>query len=240
MTQNETDRETDQIKRVLSLLARRSYICKSELRRILSSCRANSFTLEDIESLMYSVIDDRVSYIDDSDVTDPFRFCVAVQEEIRSAGYADLFQLLSVREGSTLLEITEAYNRMQSDGPHGQLCRHVGILIENEALLDIYKDLCCAQNVLLELSLRKQFGLFSITKDEKRRMVSDLVKINITSGVATKIIDGFMHENGIYISEEMNRTVAETQNEAVDEFLIPIRNNSEQNKKGRMLTNGIQ
>ena len=70
MTQNEMDREIDQIKQMISILARRKFILKSELRRILSGCRANSLTLADIESLMNSIIDDSVTHIDDTVASD--------------------------------------------------------------------------------------------------------------------------------------------------------------------------
>ena len=52
MMQNEMDREKEQIKQLIEVLARRKYIYKSELRKLLSGCRVNSFTLDDLEKLI--------------------------------------------------------------------------------------------------------------------------------------------------------------------------------------------
>lgn len=239
MTQNEMDHEIDQIKQVISFLARRKYIRKSELRKMLSGCRANTFSLMDIESLMYSIIDKSVIYIDDTETSDSFHSCVVIQNEIKKAGYTDLFQLLSVDEDSTLVEITEAYNRIKSDDTDSDLYAQIGLLIESDNLLDTYRGLCLARDIFYELSLRKQFGLFSITETEKRRMINSLImSFNMTPRIASNLMECCMLENDIVISDEKGMALIENQEDGLDEFLIPLRNNSEQNKKDRGLTNG--
>lgn len=239
MTQNEMDREIDQIKQVISFLARRKYICKSELRKILSGCRANTFSLMDIESLMYSVIDKSVIYVDDTETSDQFHSCIVIQNEIKKAGYTDLFQLLSVDKDSTLLEITEAYNRIKNDATDSDLYAQIGLLIESDNLLDIYRGLCMARDIFYEFSLRKQFGLFSITENEKRRMINSLVvSSNMTPSAASNLIESCMFENDIVISDEKGMALLENQDDVLDEFLIPLQNNSEQNKKDRGSKNG--
>lgn len=239
MTQNEMDREIDQIKQMISILARRKFILKSELRRILSGCRANSLTLADIESLMNSIIDDSVTYIDDTVASDSFHSCVILQEEIKKAGCKDLFQLLSVSEESTLLEITEAYNRMKNDDPDSDLYGQIGLLIETDDFLDTYRCLCLAQDVMYELSLRKQFGLLSITEDERSQMINNLImSIDITPNIATCFIDNCMLENEIVVSDKRGIAIDQNKDEGLDEFLIPLQNEGEQSKKDRGLTNG--
>lgn len=239
MTQNEMDREIDQIKQMISILARRKFILKSELRRILSGCRANSLTLADIESLMNSIIDDSVTYIDDTVASDSFHSCVILQEEIKKVGCKDLFQLLSVREEATLLEITEAYNRMQNDDTDNDLYDWIGLLIETDDFLDTYRCLCLAQDVMYELSLRKQFGLFSISEDERNQMINNLImSFDITPSIATRFIDGCMLENDIVVSDKKGIAIDQNKDEGLDEFLIPLQNEGEQNKKDRGLTNG--
>lgn len=239
MKQNEMDREIDQIKQMISILARRKYILKSELRRILSGCRANLLTLADIESLMNSIIDDSVTYIDDTVASDSFHSCVILQEEIKKAGCKDLFQLLSVSEEATLLEITEAYNRMQNDDTDNDLYGRIGLLIETDDFLDTYRCLSLAQDVMYELSLRNQFGLLSITEDERCQMINNFImSFDITPSIATCFIDNCILENDIVVSDKNGIAIDQNKDEGLDEFLIPLPNEGEQNKKDRGLTNG--
>jgi len=239
MTQNEMDREIDQIKQMISILARRKFILKSELRKILSGCRSNSLTLVDIESLMNAIIDDSVSYIDDTVVSDSFHSCVILQEDLKKAGCEDLFHLLSVRKEATLLEITEAYNRMQNDDTDNDLYGRIGLLIDTDDFLDTYRCLCLAQDVMYELSLRKQFGLFSITKDERNQMINNLViNFDVTPHSATFFIDNCILENNIVVLDQKEVVIDQNKEEGLDEFLIPLLNEGEQNKKDRGLTNG--
>lgn len=239
MIQNEMDREIDQIKQMISILARRKFILKSELRKILSGCRSNSLTLVDIESLMNSIIDDSVSYIDDAVISDPFHSCIVIQEKIKKAGYNDLFQLLSVSEEATLLEITEAYNRMQNDDTDNDLYGRIGLLIDTDDFLDTYRCLCLAQDVMYELSLRKQFGLLSITEDERNQMINNLVvRFDVTPSTATYFIDNCIQENNIVVLDQKEVAIDQNKEEGLDEFLIPLLNEGEQNKKDRGLTNG--
>lgn len=239
MTQNEMDREIDQIKQMISILARRKFILKSELRKILSGCRANSLALVDIESLMNAIIDDSVSYIDDTVVSDSFHSCVVLQEEIKKVGCKDLFQLLLVSEEATLLEITEAYNRMKNADTDIDLYGQIGLLIETDDFLDTYRCLCLAQDVMYELSLRKQFGLLSITEKEKKQMINNLVlSFDMTPSIATHFIDNCMLENDIVVSDKKGIAIDQNKGEELDEFLIPRLNESEQNKKDRGLNNG--
>lgn len=240
MTRNEMNREIDQIKQIISILARRKFILKSELRKILSGCRANSLTLVDIESLMNAIIDDSVSYIDDTIASDSFHSCVILQEDLKKAGCEDLFQLLSVSEEATLLEITEAYNRMQNDNTDSDLYGQIGLLLETDDFLDTYRCLCLAQDVMYELSLRKQFGLLSITEDERNQMINNLiVSFNLTPHTATYFIDNCILENDIVVVDKKEIAIDQNKNEGLDEFLIPLIDESEQTKKDRGLTNGI-
>ena len=239
MAQNEMNREIGQIKQLISILARRKFILKSELRKILSGCRENSFTITDIESLMRAIIDVSVSYIDDTAASDSFHSCVILQEEIKKVGCKDLFQLLSVSEEATLLEITEAYHRMQNDDTDNDLYGQIASLIETDDFWDTYRCLCLAQDVLYELSLRKQFGLLSITEDERDQMINHLVvSLNVTQSTATYFIDNCMLENDIFVAKKKEIIIADTKDQGLDEFLIPLQSNSEQNKKDRGLTNG--
>lgn len=239
MTQNEMDREIDQIKQMISILARRKFILKSELRKILSGCRANSLALVDIESFMNSIIDDSVSYIDDTVVSDSFHSCVILQEDLKKAGCEDLFQLLSVSKEATLLEITEAYIRMQNDDTDNDLYDRIGLLIGTDDFLDTYRCLCLVQDVMYELSLRKQFGLFSITEDERNQMINNLViNFDVTPHAATFFIDNCILENNIVVLDQKEVAIDQNKDEGLDEFLIPLLNEGEQNKKDRGLTNG--
>lgn len=239
MTQNEMDREIDQIKQMISILARRKFILKSELRKILSGCCANSLALVDIESLMNSIIDDSVIYIDDTIVSDSFHSCVILQEEIKKVGCKDLFQLLSISEEATLLEITEAYNRMKNDDIDSDLYGRIGLLIETDDFLDTYRCLCLAQDEIYELSLRKQFGLLSITEDERSQIINNFVmSFDITPSIATCFIDNCILENDIVVSDKKVIAIDQNKDEGLDEFLIPTSNNGKQNNKDGGLTNG--
>lgn len=239
MTQNEMDREIDQIKQMIGILARRKFILKSELRKILSGCRANSLALADIESLMNAMIDEDVSYIDDTVVSDPFHACVVLQETIKKSGREDLFQFFSVSKEATLLEITEAYNRTQNSDADSDLYGQLGLLLEVDDFLDVYRCLLLGQDVTYELSLRKQFGLLSITEDERGQMINKLVvSFGVTPSTATHFIDHCMLENDIVVSDKREITISEAKTESLDEFLIPFQSNDEQNKKDRGLTNG--
>ena len=239
MTPNEADRETEQLKQLIRVLARRGYICKSELCKILSGCRANTFLLGDIEALMYSIIDESVTYIDDTAVSDPFRLNILIQEELKKAGYRDLFQFLSISEKSDVREIRKAYDDMKSDDVDSDLYGRVGEVIKNDVSLDIYRYLYLAGSVLEEISLRKQFGLLYMTEDEVRQIINTLVAdLEIPFDIATDIVNNYMIENDIVISKAKNMEIAETNGEELDEFLIPIQSISEQNKKGRGVTNG--
>lgn len=239
MTQNEMGREIDQIKQMISILARREFIFKSELRRILSGCRANTLTLADIESLMNSIIDDSVTYIDDTVASDSFHSCIVLHEDIKKAGCKDLFQLLSVSEEATLLEITEAYNRMQNNDTYSDLYSQIGLLLDTDDFLDTYRCLCLSQDVMYELSLRKQFGLLSITEDERNQMINNFImSFDITPSIATRFIDSCMLENDIVVVDKKEIAIDQNKDEGLDEFLIPLLNESEQNKKDRGLTNG--
>lgn len=240
MTQNEMNREIDQIKQMISILARRKFILKSELRKILSGCRANSLVLVDLESLMNSMIDDSVTYIDDTVVFDSFHSCVVLHEEVKNVGYKDLFRFLSVREEASLLEITEAYNRIQNDyTDNDDLYGRIGLLIETDDLLDIYRCLCLAQDVMYELSLRNRFGLLSITEDERSQLINNIImSFDTTPRIATCFIDNCMLENDIVVSDKKGIAIDQNKDEGLDEFLIPLQNEGEQNKKDRGLTNG--
>ena len=235
---NETDREVEQIKHLIGILARRKFIYKSELRKILSGCRFNAFTLKDLEDFMYSIIDESVSYIDDSPTSDPFRFCVVAHEKIVKAGYTDLFQLLSVGFESSLLEIAEAYRKMQADEPDSDLYGTIGLLIASDSILDIYRSVFLAREVLNELSLRKQFGLTSIFQNESDQLIGRLVEIGMDPFIAENIVMSSLYENDFVLSESKGKSI-HSKEEGLDEFLIPIQNNNEHSMiKKRGLTNG--
>lgn len=224
MMQNEMDREIEQIRQTIIGLARRKYIYKSELRNILSGCRVNTVSLEDLERLMYSVIDETVSYLDDTSVSDPFPFCIRVYEDIKEAGFTDLFRFLSVRTESTLLEITEAYRRMNSAETKGDLYGKIGLLIAAEGCLDIYRHLYSARDVLDTLSLRSKSGLLYLSEDERQKMIGNLVAgADMEPDMAREIIDSYLQECGIVVLAQKEHRAAIAAEETVDEFLVPVR-----------------
>lgn len=111
MTQHETERELDGIRRMIEVLARRGYILKSELRRMLSSLRASTLTLSDMEALMTSVTDGSVEYIDDCGTADSFRSRADLQTEQGEIGCEDPFDGLRISRESSEKEEEEALCR---------------------------------------------------------------------------------------------------------------------------------
>ena len=240
MIQREMDREIDQVKQMIRILARRGYIYKSELKRLLCGCRANALFLSGIEALMYSVIDNSISYIDDTSVSDPFHDCILIQEQIEKAGYTDLFQYLSVSEDSTLVEIASAYQRKQAQDSEDDLYGQLGLLIKMDKFLESYRDLLPAKEILHELSLRRQFGLTSVTEEELENFINGLViNFSMDRHLAKSVVEKCLQEYDIVLSPKKERMVTESKDVELDEFLIPIKNNTEQmNKNNRGLTNG--
>lgn len=228
--QSEMDCETERIARMISILARRKYIYKSELQRILTACRECKMSLLDIERLMYTIIDESVLYIDDCTSSNPFHICATLQDELNKCRYSDLYQYLSISQEATMEEISLAYQRKLCVANETDLYRKIGLCIEMDGFIDAYGELLLARDILEELSLRRQFGFTSISTEEIKWLVDKMiVESYIDMNLAKKIVESCILEHHFDICE--SRYIAESKKQETDEYLISVNNVISNNKK---------
>ena len=262
ITQAEIDSEIAKLKELICILARRGYILKSELLGLLPACRATHMTIDGLEDIMYSLIDEDVEYKDDVISTDTYRACADVQDKINKYGYKNLFDLLNLQNNASiqLVEETVRSHMLWADQNRRTLLEIIlGIIVAKE-LLEAYCNFIEMEGIFRELDLRREFGIEKISQEEISEYAAELER---EKGVPRERAQELLHqgaqekglrvENDTRALQKENEKSLDTQNEQekeedreqekaqeLDEFLIPIRDIDKEraNEKNRGYTIG--
>ena len=250
ITQAEIDAEIDKLKKLILILARRGYILKSELLKLLPACRATHMSIEGLEELMYSLIDDTVEYKDDVISTDSYKACADLQEQLNKRGYRDLYEYLQLQNNATI-ELVEqtvrAHMLFEDKGELTLLQLILGVIIAKQ-LLDVYRDFAEMGVAFEELELRREFGIDKISRQEIQEYAKGLEEEKgvsreraeelLTQGAQEKGIDithgGEKREKEVSGEKAEEHTENAGKEQELDEFLIPVRDiENERTKSGR-------
>lgn len=239
ITQAEIDIEIDKLKKLIGILARRGYILKSELLKLLPACRATHMNIGSLEELMYSVIDETVEYRDDVINTDSYRACADLQEQFSKRGYRNLYEYLQLQNDATieLVEQTVRAHMLFEDKGELRLLQIIlGVIIAKQ-LLDVYRDFVEMDRAFEELELRREFGIDKISRQEIQEYAQSLEEEKgIPRERAEELLTQGAHEKGIDIihsgqerekkvsNEKAQKHTEETgKQQEFDEFLISVR-----------------
>ena len=248
ITQTEIDNEISKLKRLIEILARRGYILKSELLKMLPACRATHMTIEGLEDIMYSVIDEDVEYRNDVISTDSYRACADLQEQLNKYGYKNLFELLSLKNDASIQLVEEAVrsHMLWADGNRLTLLQIIlGVIIAKE-MLELYRDFIAMEGIFQELELRREFGIEELSKKELSEYAKEAEqKDGVPRERAEELLHQGAQEKGLKVENDAQREhtpqkeqteeqeLQREKEEELDEFLIPVREKEQEKENGR-------
>ena len=251
ITQAEIDNEISKLKWLIEILARRGYILKSELLGLLPACRATHMTIEGLEDIMFSVIDETVEYRDDVISTDSYKSCTELQDELKKHGHRDLFEYLRLQNNATIQMVEQAV-RVQMQSAHQSeltlLQIILGVIIAKQ-LLEVYRDFMAMEGIFAELDLRREFGIEKISQEEMQEYerIAEAEKGVAQENAKALLAEG-AQEKGLRVEEPQHQLEKESEKdmeqekgkeEELDEFLIPVRDTEKERENQRSHNYGI-
>lgn len=257
ITQAEIDNEISKLKWLIEILARRGYILKSELLGLLPACRATHMTIEGLEDIMYSVIDETVEYRNDVISTDSYKSCTELQDELKKQGHRDLFDYLRLQNNATIQMVEQAVRAHMQSARQNELTLLqiiLGVIIAKQ-LLEIYRDFMAMEGIFAELDLRREFGIEKISQEEMQEYerIAEAEK-GVTKENAKALLAEGAQEKGLRVEkpehqmekqsekttqQEKNEEQGKDKEEELDEFLIPVRDTEKERENQRGHNYGI-
>ena len=206
------NKEIESVKALISILAKKGYILKSELECILRGCRNNSFILGDLEKLMYACAEN-VDYIDDG-VDGIVRMGLEIYKKIILLGYEDLYQYLEIESDASDEEILTTLKKRKE-----RYCEaDIECLIENNGR-QTYEAILRSKDILEEMQLRRSFNVLSLKNSEYCRYLNEIVLAAfVDKATAKSLLDVFVSDMGFVVERDVDKEMF--QKETLDNSFI--------------------
>lgn len=216
-------KEIESIKALITLLARKGYILKSELESILTGCRCNAFVLNDLEKLMQECIGEDIDYIDDCGAS-LVHIALEIQEKIKLMGYEDLFTYLELDPDASDEEILIALKKKKN----WECDDNVRFLIDHNGR-QTYEAILRSKEIMEQLQLRQHFHVSRIRNSEYRSYLNDLILLAfLDEKTAMMVLDGMVSWMAFSVEPDVQQCIEGK--ERLDAYLVEISEDQDQKR----------
>lgn len=196
-----TDKDRAGLEIALLHLARRKYLYKSELLRLLLSCKDPTVTLEELETLLYSLIDLTVLYIDDLEGDKKiWQTSALLHQALREEGYEGLREALSAP--SDAFEVLHPlYMAFLATQPPSALRVLMDVILASPEACRTYFLWEGAELLWQRLTEVTAAGHSCITEEERGRLTDELARVKgLSADTARRMVEGGLSAFGLSVS----------------------------------------